>query len=172
MLISFFAFCGPLYAPADTLTPTEYQVKAAFLYNFTKFVEWPDKAFSNSTTPLNICILGRNPFENSIDIISDKSVQERITTVKMNPDSIQLNQCHILFISESENNRMAAILNRLDHSSVLTVADTEGFTSAGGMINLIMRDKKVCFEINLKAARKAGLKISSQLLSLAVRVQE
>lgn len=172
ILISFSVFCCAQYAPAESHIPTEYQVKAAFLYNFSKFVEWPDKAFSNNTTSINICVLGRNPFGNSIDSISDKSVQGRTIQIIINPDSEHLNKCHILFISESEKGRLARIFNLLNYSSVLTVADLEGFASAGGMINLIMKDKKVSFEINLKAARKADLKISSQLLKLAVMVQE
>jgi len=170
--IAAIAVCGTPYAPAETRPPTEYQVKAVFLYNFAKFVEWPDTAFSSSKAPVNICILGKNPFDAALDDIRDKTVRGRPLSIRMNPDIDKLNQCHILFISASEKNQLSYIIQRLNNASVLTVADMEGFTSAGGMINLVMQDNKVSFDINLKSARLAVLKISSRLLKLANTVRE
>jgi len=171
-IVGVFAVCGTQYVPAETRPPTEYQVKAAFLYNFTKFIEWPDTAFSDNMAPVKICILGENPFNASLDAIRDKTVRGRPLSIRMNPVIEKLDQCHILFISASEKKQLSHIIHGLNNASVLTVADMEGFTSAGGMINLVMQDNKVSFEINLKSARLAGLKISSQLLKLANTVKE
>lgn len=172
MFTLVIALCGTQYVLAETLPPTEYQVKAAFLYNFAKFVEWPETAFSGSKAPLNICILGENPFNESLDDIRDKTVSGRPLSIRMNPGIEMLAQCHILFISASEKNRLSSIIHRLSNVRVLTVADMDGFTNAGGMIKLVMRDNKVSFDINLKSARLAGLKISSRLLKLANSVRE
>jgi len=172
MLMVVTAVYGSRSVSAESRTPSEYQVKAAFLYNFAKFVEWPDTAFTSNSAPLNICILGNNPFNASLDDIRDKTVRGRPLSIRMNPDIDKLNQCHILFISASEKNQLSYIIQRLNNASVLTVADMEGFTSAGGMINLVMQDNKVSFDINLKSARLAGLKISSRLLKLANTVRE
>jgi hypothetical protein len=172
MLMVVTAGHGTPSASAESRMPSEYQVKAAFLYNFAKFVEWPETALSSSMAPLNICILGKNPFNASLDDIRDKTVSGRPLSIRMNPDIEKLDQCHILFICASEKNQLSYIIQRLNNASVLTVADMEGFTSAGGMINLVMQDNKVSFDINLKSARLAGLKISSRLLKLANTVRE
>ena len=166
------AVYGAPSVSAESRMPSEYQVKAAFLYNFAKFVEWPDTAFTSKSAPLNICILGKNPFNASLDDIRDKTVSRRPLSIRMNPGIEKLDQCHILFISASEKNQLSYIIQRLNNASVLTVADMEGFTSAGGMINLVMQDNKVSFDINLKSARLAGLNISSRLLKLANTVRE
>jgi len=171
-IVGVFAVCGTQYVPAETRPPTEYQVKAAFLYNFAKFIEWPERVFSSSTAPLNICVLGKNPFDASLDDIRDKTVRGRPLSIRMNPGIEKLGQCHILFISASEKNQLSQIIQGLNNAGILTVADMEGFTSAGGMINLVLQDNKVSFDINLKSARLAGLKMSSQLLKLAHTVKE
>ena len=172
MLMVVTAGHGTPSVSAESRMPSEYQVKAAFLYNFAKFVEWPETALSSSMAPLNICILGKNPFNASLDDIRGKTVSGRPLSIRINPDIEKLDQCHILFICASEKNQLSNIIQRLNNASVLTVADMEGFTSAGGMINLVMQDNKVSFDINLKSARLAGLKISSRLLKLANTVRE
>jgi len=169
---AIIAVFGTQSVPAESRTPSEYQVKAAFLYNFAKFVEWPDTAFSDTLAPLNICILGKNPFDGSLDVIRDKTVRGKSLIVTRNPSIEKLGSCHVLFISASEKNQLSQIIRSLKNVSVLTVGDMEGFTLTGGMINLVMRDNKVAFDINLKSARHAGLRISSQLLRLANTVQE
>ena len=163
---------GRRSVPAQSRTVSEYQVKAAFLYKFAQFVEWPDTAFSSNAASLNICILGKNFFNESLNDIRDKTVRGRRLSIRTNPSIDNLDQCHVLFISNSEKNQLSHILHRLNNTSVLTVADMEGFTSAGGMINLVMQDNKISFDINLKSARLAALKVSSRLLKLASTVQE
>lgn len=158
----------PVYA--EPHAPNAYQVKAAFLYNFTKFIDLPANAFSNDDEPLSICIVGEDPFGNAFDSIKDKVVKNRKLVVRHVSGAERVRQCQVLFISESEKSRMQEILKKNDHMGVLTVSDIEGFNEAGGMINLVTVDKNIRFKINLKAAQKAGLKISSQLLKLAVEV--
>lgn len=146
---------------------TEYQVKAAFLFNFAKFVEWPPSSFSDASTPLRICVLGRDPFGQELrDLVSAKTVQGRKLEVDPVVNLQQARSCHILFIASSEKTS-ARILEGLRGASVLTVGDTKGFAGQGVMINFVLENDRVQFEVNPKAAEQAGLKISSKLLSVA-----
>jgi hypothetical protein len=148
---------------------SEYQVKAAFIYNFAKFVEWPPGAFPNTNSPIILGILGKNVFGNDLEkTIQDRKVNNHPFMFKNISSAEQGTNCHILFISSSEKNDFAKIVNALHNSTVLTVSETDGFIKAGGMINFTFEDTKVRFQINDEAAKKAGLKISSKLLSLAV----
>ncbi|MBI4548186.1 MAG: YfiR family protein [Ignavibacteriae bacterium] len=157
----------------QTISPTEYQVKAAFLYNFAKFVEWSPETFSDTTTPIVIGILGEDPFEADLDtIVKDKNINGREFVVRRFQALKELEQCHILFISSSEQKDMPKILRRLRNSGMLTVSEVEHFAHIGGMINLVVEENKVRFEINVEAAEREGLKISSQLLKLARIVSE
>jgi hypothetical protein len=146
----------------------EYRVKAAFLYNFAKFVEWPPQAFLSANTPLVICVLGQNPFGRSLDeAVDGKVVEDRKLVVRQFADIRQVSGCHILFVSSSERKYLRAILGDLKESGVLTVGETEGFTAEGGVITLWLEGDRVRFEINLDAASRQKLRISSRLLSLA-----
>jgi len=165
---------GALLAADGTLAqdsqPTEYQIKAAFLFNFAKFVNWPPAAFAQPTSPIVFGILGDNPFHDELArTVQNKSVDDRPLVVREFQSAAQAANCHILFISSSEKKRLPEILKGLDGRSVLTVSETEKFTEAGGMINFVLQGSKIRLQINNDAATKAGLKISSKLLSLAVR---
>jgi hypothetical protein len=150
---------------------SEYQVKAAFLYNFAKFVEWPPSSFSGAPAPLRICILGQDPFGQELrSITNEKMVNGRKLEVSQVADLQQARSCHILFIASSERTSMKQILEGLRGAGVLTVADTKGFTDQGGMINFVLENDRVQFEVNRKTAEQAGLKISSKLLSIAKSV--
>jgi hypothetical protein len=160
---------GGLYSAEALSQPVdEYQVKAAFLYNFAKFVEWPPQAFRNASAPLAICILGPNPFGRSLEeAVDGKVVEDRKLVVRQFADIRQVNGCHILFVSSPERKSLRAILGDLKESGVLTVGETEGFTAEGGVISLQLEGDRVRFEINLDAAGRQKLRISSKLLSLA-----
>jgi len=149
-------------------TPTEYQVKAAFLYNFAKFIEWPTSGFPDASAPLRICVLGQDPFGQELHAITnEKTVNGRKFQVDQVVDLQLARTCHILFIASSEKARVKRILGSLRGTDVLTVGDTQGFAEQGGMINLVLENNRVLFEVNRKAAEQAGLKISSKLLSVA-----
>jgi hypothetical protein len=155
---------------AQESPPSEYQLKAAFLYNFAKFVEWPTAAFSEATAPMVIGILGENPIRADLDrAIRDKTINNRPLLIKEPHSASEWTNCHILFISTSEKKRLPEILGSLHGASVLTVSETDGFTQTGGMINFVSEGNKIRFQINEAAAKAAGLKISSKLLSLATR---
>jgi hypothetical protein len=160
---------APAATPAQPAAP-EYDVKAAFLYNFTKFVDWPAGAFPDERSSLRICVLGDNPFGNALQAaVGDEIAGHRLTVVRSESISNPAG-CHVLFISRSERERLARILGEVRNAPVLTVADSPGFLEQGGAINFVLDRSKVRFEINREAAERAGLRISSKLLQLATRV--
>ena len=155
-------------AKAQQGVPSESQVKAAFLFNFAKFVEWPAAAFADAQAPLCIGVLGENPFGPDLEkFVRDKSVNRRSITVKECRTLDEAKRCHLLFISVSEKKKLPEIFAGLGGTNVLTVSETEGFILSGGMINLFRESNKFRFEINDKAAKQAGLKIDSKLLELS-----
>ena len=150
--------------------PSEYQIKAAFLFNFAKYVEWPPAAFAEAASPIVIGILGENPFGDDLArMIRDKTLNDHPLMIKEFHSPVEATNCHILFISTSEKARLAQVLEGLHGASVLTVGEMDRFTETGGMINFFAGGNKIRFQINVEAARSAGLKVSSKLLSLASR---
>ena len=157
-----------LNAHGKTPPPTEYQLKAVFLYNFAKFVQWPAESFADDHDPIIIGILGKDQFDNTIDeTIKNKTVKKRKLVIKRFEKIEDMEVCHILFISSSEVERLAKIIETLKDSSVLTVGEVKQFAQLGGIINFIVKENKIRFEINVDAAERAKLKISSKLLKLA-----
>jgi len=153
---------------AQSPTAGEYQVKAAFLFNFAKFVEWPPSSFSDASAPLRICVSGRDPFGEELrNITREKTVNGHRLEVSQVLDLQVARTCHILFIASSEKARLKQIFESLRGSDALTVGDTKGFVQQGGMINFVLDKNRVQFEVNRKAAEQAGLQISSKLLSVA-----
>ena len=172
LLLALTAPGHSLAAPAQDAPPSEYAVKAAFLYNFAKFIEWPAETFSSPNAPFTLGVFGENPFGDDLErTVKNRAVNGRPFAVKQINSLSELKNCQILFISSSERRRFNEILKALDNASVLTVSDTERFIQAGGMINFFMENNKVRFEINDQAAKRAGLRISSKLLNLARRAE-
>jgi hypothetical protein len=155
----------PVLAAAQ---PSEQEVKAAFLYHFAQYVEWPAAAFDSPSSPLVLGVVGDGGFLPAINsAVADKSVAAHRIVVKAVRTTAEMSGCHMIFVAPSEISRLPAILDALDALPVLTVGDAEGFAQAGGDIGLVIEDGKVGFQINPGAARYAGLKISSKLLRLA-----
>lgn len=161
-------FAGDLRAQQSK--PEEYQVKAVYLFNFGKFIDWPAPAARDDS--FAICVLGRDPFGAVLDStlagesINDKKlVARRIATAQDSSD------CRIVFISASEAGRIKQVLAGVEKAGVLTVSDAPDFTASGGMIQFVLKDNKIRFEVNLGAAQKAGLTFSSQLLKVATDVK-
>jgi hypothetical protein len=153
--------------------PTEeYRVKAAFIYNFAKFIEWSPEAYESSASPIVLCILGDDPFETALDSVEGKKVGERKLVIKRIKKVQDGDGCQILFICSSEKEGLPQILKALQGSSVLTISDMDRFTDQGGVIGFVLADNKIRFDINLGAARLSKLEISSKLLKLAERVRE
>ena len=146
----------------------EYEVKAAFIYNFAKFVDWPREAFPDPASPIVVGVLGFDPFGSTLDrALRNKTAQGRSFVVRRFKSIEELEDCHILFISGSENKRLDQILQQLDGSDVLTIGETEGFARVGGIINFIEERNRIRFEINIAAAERGQLRISARLLLLA-----
>jgi uncharacterized protein DUF4154 len=159
-------FCAIGAAQSDQ--PSEYEVKAAFLFNFTKFVEWPDGSFEDSHSPIVIGIIGDDPFgESLIHIVAGQKVQGRNIIIIKFRRSDDLRRCHVLFISASERQHVAQILASLPDTSVLTVSDVDGFAEAGGTMQFVMQENRVRFVVNLDAASQSKLRVSAKLLALA-----
>lgn len=153
---------------AQPAQPSEYQVKAAFIFNFAKFIEWPAATFANEKSPLYIGVLGDNPFGADLErFIRDKTINDHPLTMRECPTLEEAKKCHILFISASEKKRLPEIFKTLQGANVLTVSETDGFTEMGGMVNFVSEGNKIRFQINDGSAKSAGLKVSAKLLSLA-----
>lgn len=161
---------GPLPACARLRHGQEYQIKAAFLFNFANFVEWPDEAFAGDGKYFIISIVGNNPFGGALAALKGKTLKGRNVVVRYCKEAADARNSHILFISGSEQGNVNHIVKSLKGSPVLTVGDQEGFCQAGGMINMINVDSRIGFEIDVSAARRAGLQVSSHLLKLAKEV--
>lgn len=147
---------------------SEYELKAAFLYNFTKFVDWPPRAFPVADGPIVIGIIGEDPFGTAIDaLVRGEVVHDHALIVKRMPADGDLRNCQVLYISRSEKDHLPALMNQLKGSPVLTVSDMERFGEQGGIVNLVLENKAVKIEINSAAADRAGLQISAKLLRLA-----
>lgn len=157
-------------ARGDDTQLTESKLKAAFLFNFAKFVDWPPEAFADTNSPITIGILGDNPFGGNLEaIVRDKTINSRTIVVKAVSSVAGATNCQMLFIPASARSKVPEIISGLGKSSVLTIGDTDHFLETGGMINFVKEGNKVRFQINETAAKRAGLKISSKLLSLAWR---
>jgi len=179
---------------ADSANDQEYRLKAAFLCNFMMFVEgqrfdWEsdEKKPSDPNEPVHIGIIGKTPFGRAFEPLKDKQIRNRSVIVKrfkglselidedghspqQHPQTEAIRRCHVLFICASEEAHVDTILNPIRTLGILTVADMPGFLEAGGMINFVIHDKKVRFEINTAAAKRAKLQIRARLLRLARRV--
>ncbi|MGB6386609.1 MAG: YfiR family protein [Terriglobales bacterium] len=152
--------------------PTEYEVKATYLYNFSRFVEWPDKITQTQSDSFSICVLGQDPFGPALNaILADETIAGKSVVAKQIPRPQDAINCRVLFISSSENTRLKQILAMLGDASVLTVSDLPEFTQRGGMVQFILEGSKVRFEVNLATAEHAGLTLSSELLKVAITVR-
>lgn len=146
---------------------TEYQVKAAYLYNFAKFIEWPPGSFADRRAPIVFGVLGEDPFGEALDLLRGKGVHGRPVVVRRGDGLEELAGCHVLFIAASEEGRLGSLLERLGKSPVLTVGDTDLFARRGGMIQFVTAGSRVRFAVNPQVLRRVGLKASSRLLELA-----
>ena len=147
-------------------TPPEYMIKAAYLYHFAMFVDWPAEAFASKNAPIVIGIVGNDPFGPAIDdTVRDKRIDGRPLVVKRLDWAQDLRQCHILFLADG--GRIADLVRRLGGLSVLIVGETQDLASHGAVINFRIEDNRVRFDINVDAAKRSHLTISSQLLNLA-----
>jgi len=164
LLVSILAIVGKLCLGQ---VADEYEVKAAFLYNFTKFIEWPHTPESSST-PFTICIVGEDPFESTIDrLTSGKTVGGRPLQIRRHKEPADAKQCANAYVSASEKSKAAKLIEITRGTSVLTVGESREFVRSGGMVSLSTDTGRVSVVINAEAAQTGGLKISAKLMTLA-----
>lgn len=153
-------------------TLPEYVVKAGFLFNFAKYVEWPAEAFEKAESPITIGIVGTDPFGDGLEkALKNKTVRSRPFVVVRFPERTGLQRCHILFIPRTEHENLPAILKAVQAWPVLTVGEEEGFSRAGGTTNILIENEKPRLEVNPDAADKARLTIDPKLLKVAAIVR-
>ncbi|MFT5089985.1 MAG: hypothetical protein ACI906_004678 [Candidatus Latescibacterota bacterium] len=169
--ISALVLCALYSVSAPAQQPSEHQIKAAFLFNFANFVQWPTAALTDTTT-LTIGILGDDPFGNAFTPFERRKIKGHSLRIVRSTRLQELPICHVLFISTSEEKHLEQIFQHLKDRPVLTVSETPGFARTGGMINFVLQDKRVRFEINLPQTREAKLKLSSKLLKLALVIDD
>lgn len=165
--ILFFALALSLSGLARSAT--DYEVKAAYLYNFIKFVHW-DRSAHAEAEELNLCVLGKHPFRDILRPLSSRKIQKRKLNLTYLTENSGLGECQVLFVSSSEKKQLQEILKAADDKRILTVSDIKGFIREGGVIGFVSVGNVIRFEVNLGAARKASIHLSSKLLELAEEV--
>lgn len=151
--------------------PTEFEVEAAFLLNFTKFIEWPASVFSNADSPFTICILGKDPFGRLLDdVLAGETAGERHIVVRRLAEAPTPHACQVLFMRGPRNEARSIVSSLSD--GILTVGEGDNFIREGGMIAFVIDNRRVRFDVNLAAAERNGLKVSSRLLTVARTVQK
>jgi hypothetical protein len=163
--------CALAAMPAPAAGPTDNDVKAAFLYHFASFVEWPPGTFPARTTPLVVGVLGHGPLSEAVErTLQGKTAGDRPLVIRRLTQPDEAAHTQICLVEDSARESLPLVLRAVREASVLTVADMEGFAQRGGIVNFVLQQRKVRFEINLARAQQARLKISSQLLKLATIV--
>jgi hypothetical protein len=157
---------------AQGFKPTEYQVKATYLYHFTQFVQWPQSFEAGKEDAFSICVLGEDPFHAALETtVAGETIYGKSIVALRIAAPQEASGCRILFISASEQNQLEQVLMAISKTSVLTVSDMPYFTQRGGMIQFTSEGTRIRFAVNLTSARDAGLTLSSELLKLAVSVR-
>jgi hypothetical protein len=168
----FVLSCCDLISAQTGRRPTEYELKAAYLYNFGKFVRWPSTVAVAPGEPFLICVLGQDPFGSTLDsTVQGESIDGKRLAVRQVSNLTDAGKCRVLFISTSEERHLDTILSELSKRPVLVVSDIPDFVNRGGAIGFVKQGEKIRFQVNLVATEKAGLILSSDLLKVAVSVK-
>ena len=149
----------------------EYRLKAAFLVNFSRFISWPEQAFSQKQQGLNICVVGKNPFGTTLDAVENKDINGHAISVVYADSLRNLQQCHLLFVDSSEKNDLGSLFSHLNHSPVVTVSDIPGFADAGGSIEFVIKGERLSFIINNSEMKQHGIQAGASMLDLAASVR-
>jgi hypothetical protein len=157
---------------ADDARTLEQRVKAAYLYRFAEYVQWPESAFAQRDTPVTIGVLGSDSLADELaQAVQGRTINDRPVTVRRLKPGEPLTGIHVLFISRSENARLSQLAQGARPRSILTVTESDGALAQGSVINFVVADRRVRFEISLEAAEKSKLKLSSRLLAVAQQVR-
>jgi len=169
--IAFVTIVEPCIS-AQKGKPQEYEVKATYLYNFARFVEWPATAATVKSDAFTICVLGQDPFGAILDaVVAGETIDGKVVLAKRVLKLQDAVSCRVLYVSSSEESRLKEVLAALDKVCVLTVSDIPQFSQRGGMIQFVQESNRIRFEVNLASAEDAGLSLSSELLKVAITVR-
>ncbi len=168
--LAWLAFAAPCATAAEP--PEEYAVKAALVYNFARFTQWPEGSFADEDSPLRLCILAGDEFRDAFDAMDGRRVGERVVDVCYAADARGIEGSHVVFVPQGSRELWPQVRAALADTPVLTVGEMNGFLGAGGMMNLVLSDGRIVFRVNLHEVRRTGLGISSRLLKLAEQVIE
>lgn len=169
-----YLFCLSLFVVNPALSaeiPPEAHVKAAFVYNFAKFTDWPPSVFMGPQSPMTLCLnRSKNNHFNAFTVLEGRLVQGRPLQVKLISRVDEIKACHLLYISDAEDKFLSEAIRATSHLPILTVSDDDGFIESGGMIGLIVVNSGIQFEVNQEAAKRVNLNLSAQLLKLAKNI--
>lgn len=158
-------------ATAGAQVPSETELKAAYVYNFAKFVQWPVEAFASATSPLNLCVAGRE-LPPAFEALHGKSAQGREMRVRRLLRADDVRECHALYVPESAESLVPDHIRTSRGTPVLTIGESEGFAANRGIVGFTPRDERLHFEINPESAARAGIRVNAQLLRLATIVRD
>jgi YfiR/HmsC-like len=160
-------------SPGETASvSSENRVKAAYLYNFAKFILWPDMAFADNNSPLVIGVVGKNPFNDELSPLAQRKIRNRPIEIHQFKSVRDIDHCHLLFVGPSVSKGLRKILNTLSVRPIITVSDEKNFVAYGGVIQFVTKRDRLRFIVNLDVAKTNSIKINSQLLALAAEVLE
>lgn len=168
LLLCFLGTLGPVRAEEIT---QEYKLKAAFLVNFSRFINWPEQSFEPGQQAFTICIVGKNPFGSTLHAVEGQKINGRILRIVVADSFQKLPQCHMLYISRSEKNDLNALLSRTAQQPVVTVSDIPGFVNDGGSIEFVTKEDRLSFVINNSVLKKRGIQANASMLDLAASVE-
>ncbi|MCW8933741.1 MAG: YfiR family protein [Gammaproteobacteria bacterium] len=166
LILVSMSWCASVHADFNR----EYQLKAAYLLNFARFIYWPEQVIKTADN-FNICVIGENPFNDSLDKLSNKKIKNKKIKITYSKYYVEETQCHIAYISKTKNNEHKDIINKIGNDVVLTVSDIDGFALDGGMIGFVRVKNKIKFEINVDKSVKSNIKYRSQLLEVAEQLR-
>jgi hypothetical protein len=156
---------------ASSVAITESQVKAAYLYNFAKFISWPERAFAKADAPIEICVLDDTSFESTLrEIVFSHTVDGHPLLVVHVTAVADAHDCHILFIPSMQDKQARTLIEAIGNKSIVTVGEAQGFLEEGGIIRFALQEGKVRFQVNQRAAAQSGVRISARLLGVAIQV--
>jgi hypothetical protein len=168
VVVALLTVAAAIPVPGQTPPAVEYHVKAAFLFNFAKFVAWPSDAFPNDTAPISLCVFRHDPFGSALDeVIQGKTINNREIVARRINELSELKACQMVFVDEREEKRLPEILVSLKGASSLVVGEGSDFAEHGGAIQFFLENNKLRFAINVDAVQRARLQASSKLLALA-----
>jgi len=171
--IALLALAGATSIRPQDGPSVEYQVKAAFLFNFAKFIEWPPDAFQSEKTPITLCVFRYDPFGSALEeVIRGKAINNRELLARRINELPDLKTCQLVFVSDREDKHLSEVSNSVRGASVLVVGEGEGFAERGGTVQFFLENNKLRFAVNVDAAQRARLQVSSKLLALARIVRD